>query len=192
MSASFPHRVWGRGEFRLLACLDALEVHRKDYWFIRHTGCPDQTVREPSCVEQDTQDIYVVIEDGQDKQTQLFQRVDGLAEDGQFHYETARLLWGWFSGFSLQREQLSAALGHIQALQARDQTHADDPEGAVNVCDVIDEIFTCLYRCYYRTKCRQKILSLATYKAAAVATPMTAAAVKQLIKARVTAALANH
>ncbi|GJY34111.1 hypothetical protein Tco_0418580 [Tanacetum coccineum] len=26
--------------------------------------------------------------------------------------------------------QLSAALGHIQALQARDQTHADDPEGA--------------------------------------------------------------
>ncbi|GKB62881.1 hypothetical protein Tco_0919067, partial [Tanacetum coccineum] len=42
--------------------------------------------------EQETQDIYVVIEDGQDRQTQLFQRVDGLVEDGQFHYETARLL----------------------------------------------------------------------------------------------------
>ncbi|GKE05556.1 hypothetical protein Tco_1397574 [Tanacetum coccineum] len=42
--------------------------------------------------EQDTQDIYDVIEDGQDKQTQLFQRVDGLVEDGQFHYETTRLL----------------------------------------------------------------------------------------------------
>ncbi|GKF40995.1 hypothetical protein Tco_0124337, partial [Tanacetum coccineum] len=28
--------------------------------------------------EQDTQDIYAVIEDGQDRQTQLFQRVDGL------------------------------------------------------------------------------------------------------------------
>ncbi|GJW60943.1 hypothetical protein Tco_0110278 [Tanacetum coccineum] len=53
--------------------------------------------------EQDTQDIYDVIEDGQDRQTQLSQRVDG---------------------------QLSAALGQIQALQARDQTHVDDPEGA--------------------------------------------------------------
>ncbi|GKG60434.1 hypothetical protein Tco_0612035, partial [Tanacetum coccineum] len=32
---------------------------------------------------------------------------------------------------SLQR-QLSAALGQIQAHQARDQTHADDHEGACN------------------------------------------------------------
>ncbi|GKF78182.1 hypothetical protein Tco_0230652, partial [Tanacetum coccineum] len=39
--------------------------------------------------EQDTQDIYAVIEDGQDRQTQLFQKVDGLVEDEQFHYETA-------------------------------------------------------------------------------------------------------
>ncbi|GKB40268.1 hypothetical protein Tco_0885210 [Tanacetum coccineum] len=42
--------------------------------------------------ERDTQDIYVVIKDGQNRQTQLFQRVDGLVEDGHFHYETARLL----------------------------------------------------------------------------------------------------
>ncbi|GKE21352.1 hypothetical protein Tco_1432864 [Tanacetum coccineum] len=42
--------------------------------------------------EQDTQDIYAVIEDGQDRQTQLSQRVDVLTEDRQFHYETARLL----------------------------------------------------------------------------------------------------
>ncbi|GKE68996.1 hypothetical protein Tco_1527068, partial [Tanacetum coccineum] len=42
--------------------------------------------------EQVTQDIYVVIEDGQDRQTQLFQRVDGLVEDRQFHYESAQLL----------------------------------------------------------------------------------------------------
>ncbi|GJT11128.1 hypothetical protein Tco_0858170 [Tanacetum coccineum] len=42
--------------------------------------------------EHDTQDIYVVIEDTHDMQTQLFQRVDGLVEDRQFHYETARLL----------------------------------------------------------------------------------------------------
>ncbi|GJW38659.1 hypothetical protein Tco_0064504 [Tanacetum coccineum] len=42
--------------------------------------------------EQDTHDIYDVIEDTQDRQTQLFQRVDRLVEDRQFHYETARLL----------------------------------------------------------------------------------------------------
>ncbi|GKC25810.1 hypothetical protein Tco_1027960 [Tanacetum coccineum] len=42
--------------------------------------------------EQDTHDVYAVIEDTQDRQTQLFQRVDGLVEDRQFHYETARLL----------------------------------------------------------------------------------------------------
>ncbi|GJU33102.1 hypothetical protein Tco_1176691 [Tanacetum coccineum] len=126
--------------------------------------------------EQDTQDNYYVIEDTQDRQTHLFQRVDGLVEDRQFHYETARLLdqeahvsreaWAHSVGLSsvvhykLQayrthtqmqdyriasqeslmttliaqvsslQGQLSAALGQIQALQARDQTHADDPEGA--------------------------------------------------------------
>ncbi|GKF19288.1 hypothetical protein Tco_0067926 [Tanacetum coccineum] len=42
--------------------------------------------------EQDTQDVYAVIEDTQDRQTQLFQSVDGLFEDRHFHYETARLL----------------------------------------------------------------------------------------------------
>ncbi|GJS40842.1 hypothetical protein Tco_0565885 [Tanacetum coccineum] len=42
--------------------------------------------------EQDTQDVYKVIEDTRDRQTQLFQRVDGLVEDRQFNYETARLL----------------------------------------------------------------------------------------------------
>ncbi|GKA39859.1 hypothetical protein Tco_0732452 [Tanacetum coccineum] len=126
--------------------------------------------------EQDTHDIYAVIEDTQDRQTQLFQRVDGLVEDRQFHQETALLLdqealasreaWAHSVGLSsavhyeLQayrthtqmqdyriasqeslmttliaqvsslQGQLSAALGQIQALQARDQTHADDPEGA--------------------------------------------------------------
>ncbi|GKC62460.1 hypothetical protein Tco_1095058, partial [Tanacetum coccineum] len=126
--------------------------------------------------EQDTQDIYDVIEDTQDRQTQLFQRVDGLVEDRQFHYETARLLdqealvsreaWAHSVGLSsavhyeLQayrthtqmqdyriasqeslvttliaqvsslQGQLSAALGQIQALQTRDQTHANDREGA--------------------------------------------------------------
>ncbi|GKD90460.1 hypothetical protein Tco_1365967 [Tanacetum coccineum] len=126
--------------------------------------------------EQDTQDIYAMIEDTQDRQTQLFQRVDGLVEDRQFHYETTTLVLHvsilFHSCFVLSTQniipnnyelqayrthtqmqdyriasheslittliahvsslqgQLSAALGHIQALQARDQTHVDDPEGA--------------------------------------------------------------
>ncbi|GKF81883.1 hypothetical protein Tco_0240485, partial [Tanacetum coccineum] len=126
--------------------------------------------------EQDTHDVYAVIEDTRDKQTQLFKRVDGLVEDRQFHYETARLLdrealvsreaWAHSIGLSstihyeLQayrthtqmqdyhiatqeslmttliaqvsslHGQLLAALRQIQALYARDQTHADDLEGA--------------------------------------------------------------
>ncbi|GJU48895.1 hypothetical protein Tco_1218450, partial [Tanacetum coccineum] len=42
--------------------------------------------------EQDTQDIYAVIEDAQDKQTRIFQNVETLIDDRQYHYETARLL----------------------------------------------------------------------------------------------------
>ncbi|GKG10300.1 hypothetical protein Tco_0339046, partial [Tanacetum coccineum] len=42
--------------------------------------------------EQDTQDVYAVIEDVQDRQTQIFQNVEALIDDRQYHYETARLL----------------------------------------------------------------------------------------------------
>ncbi|GJV20682.1 hypothetical protein Tco_1369702 [Tanacetum coccineum] len=42
--------------------------------------------------EQDTQDIYAVIEDTQDRQTQIYQSVGTLVDDSQYHYETARLL----------------------------------------------------------------------------------------------------
>ncbi|GJV92013.1 hypothetical protein Tco_1539826 [Tanacetum coccineum] len=76
--------------------------------------------------------------------TELAARVDRLVEDRQFHYDTARLLdqeahvsreaWAYSVGLSSAvsslQGYLSAALGQIQALQARDQTHEDDPEGA--------------------------------------------------------------
>ncbi|GKD63395.1 putative reverse transcriptase domain-containing protein [Tanacetum coccineum] len=42
--------------------------------------------------EQDTQDIYAVIEDVQDRQTRIFQSVEVLIDDRQYHYETVRLL----------------------------------------------------------------------------------------------------
>ncbi|GJW87815.1 hypothetical protein Tco_0163155 [Tanacetum coccineum] len=42
--------------------------------------------------EQDTQDIYAMIEDTQDRQTHIYQSVGTLVDDSQYHYETARLL----------------------------------------------------------------------------------------------------
>ncbi|GJZ81060.1 hypothetical protein Tco_0646054 [Tanacetum coccineum] len=101
--------------------------------------------------EHDTQDIYAVIEDGQDRQTQLSQRVDILIEDVRLssavHYELQAyrthtqmqdyriasqesLTATFIAHVSLLQGQLLAALGQIHALQARDQTHADDPKGA--------------------------------------------------------------
>nr|GEW14428.1 reverse transcriptase domain-containing protein [Tanacetum cinerariifolium] len=42
--------------------------------------------------EQDTQDIYGVMEDTQGRQTEIFQRVEALVDDSQYHYETSRLV----------------------------------------------------------------------------------------------------
>ncbi|GJT85934.1 putative reverse transcriptase domain-containing protein [Tanacetum coccineum] len=180
--------------------------------------------------EQDTQDIYAVIEDGQDKHTQLFQRVDGLVEDGQFHYDIARLLdreayvsrEAWAHSVRLSsvvyyelqayrthaqmqdyriasqeslmttliahvsslQGQLSAALGQIQALQAREQTYADDPRALVVLPSHV------MYSLCDNNMSPRR--SSATARAAAAATHMTAAAVEQLIKEKVSAALANH
>ncbi|GKD38238.1 hypothetical protein Tco_1258445, partial [Tanacetum coccineum] len=60
--------------------------HRADY------GVNARVTKLAAVQEQDTYDIYAVIEDAQDRKTQLFQRVDRLVEYRQFHYETARLL----------------------------------------------------------------------------------------------------
>nr|GEZ03861.1 hypothetical protein [Tanacetum cinerariifolium] len=68
--------------------------------------------------EQNTQDIYGVMEDAQGRQTEMFQRVETLVDDSRYHYETGRL------GHPV------TALGEIQALQAREQACAGAPEGA--------------------------------------------------------------
>ncbi|GJR70146.1 hypothetical protein Tco_0016211 [Tanacetum coccineum] len=73
--------------------------------------------------EQDTQDIYVMIEDTQDRQTQIHQTVEALVDDRQYHCETARLLDQEALG------HLATALGEIRALQAREQARVDVPEG---------------------------------------------------------------
>ncbi|GKC23362.1 hypothetical protein Tco_1025512, partial [Tanacetum coccineum] len=121
-----------------------------------------------------------------------------LVEDGQFHYETARLLdreayvsreaWahsvGLSSAVSSLQGQLSAALGQIQALQARDQTHADDHEGdastVVGFCDPSHNNMP-----PRRSSTTARVVAAAARAAAAAATPMTAAAIEQLSEARV-------
>nr|GEZ62079.1 reverse transcriptase domain-containing protein [Tanacetum cinerariifolium] len=42
--------------------------------------------------EQDTQDIYGVMEDTQGMQTEIFQRVEALVDDSHYYYETGRLV----------------------------------------------------------------------------------------------------
>nr|GFA76616.1 hypothetical protein [Tanacetum cinerariifolium] len=42
--------------------------------------------------EQDTQDIYGVMEDTQGRQTEIFQIVEALVDDSQYHYETDQLV----------------------------------------------------------------------------------------------------
>ncbi|GJR55309.1 reverse transcriptase domain-containing protein [Tanacetum coccineum] len=150
--------------------------------------------------EQDTQDIYVVIEDGQDRQTQLFQRVDGLVEDRQFHYETARLLdqealvsreaWAHSVGLS------SAVHYELQAYRTHTQMQDYRIASQESLMTTLITHVSIVYRAVNNIPPRRSSATAraATARAAvaAAATPMTAAAVEQLIEARVSAALANH
>ncbi|GJU78620.1 hypothetical protein Tco_1275690 [Tanacetum coccineum] len=77
--------------------------------------------------EQDTQDIYGVIEDTQGRQTQIYQRVETLVDDSQYHYETARLLdqealvsreaWGRSMEVADCRSQTVTSGGQVNTLQ---------------------------------------------------------------------------
>nr|GEV17797.1 reverse transcriptase domain-containing protein [Tanacetum cinerariifolium] len=86
------------------------------------------------------------------RQTEIFQRVEALVDDSQYHYETGQLVdqeaivsreaWAHSIGlssaihFELQGYMthtwghLATALGEIRALQAREQARAGAPEGA--------------------------------------------------------------
>ncbi|GJX00698.1 hypothetical protein Tco_0184611 [Tanacetum coccineum] len=137
-------------------------------------------------LEQDTQDIYAVIEDTQDRQTQLFQRVDGLVEDRQFHYETARLLdrealvsreaWAHFVGLSSAvHYELQAYMTHTQM-----QDHRIASQESLMMTLIAQKQYA-----PRRTSVLRQGPVLARVLLAA------AAAVEQLIEARVSAALAN-
>ncbi|GKB86307.1 hypothetical protein Tco_0958579 [Tanacetum coccineum] len=88
-----PRPIGGhRADYGFIGTIDAEIRHQRAKevgYGIRNVWVdPTKAVEE----EQDIQDIYAVIDDTQDRQTQLFQRVNRLVEDRQFHYETARLL----------------------------------------------------------------------------------------------------
>ncbi|GJU37581.1 hypothetical protein Tco_1185935 [Tanacetum coccineum] len=73
--------------------------HRIDYRFIgtldaetRRQRAEEVGYRIRDTWEQDTQDIYAMIEDAQDRQTWIFQSVETLIDDRQYHYELAMRL----------------------------------------------------------------------------------------------------
>ncbi|GKF69002.1 hypothetical protein Tco_0198681, partial [Tanacetum coccineum] len=92
--------------------------------------------------------------------------------------------------------QLSVALGQIQALQARDQAHVDDFEGAASTA--VGLVFSFLVSDNHnnmpprRPSATARAAARAAIIVAATTTPMTVAAVEQLIEARVSTELANH
>ncbi|GJY69664.1 putative reverse transcriptase domain-containing protein [Tanacetum coccineum] len=82
---------------------------------------------------------------------------------------------------------LATALGEIRALQARDQARADAPEGTASTA--VGLVFSFLVSDNHNNMPPRRSSAAASTAAAA---PMTAAAVEQLIEARVSTELANH
>ncbi|GKA43809.1 transposon ty3-G gag-pol polyprotein [Tanacetum coccineum] len=151
-----------------------------DYGFI---GIMDAEIRRQRAEEeQDTQDIYAVIEDTLDRQNQLFQRVVDWSSGIEFsagHYELQAYRYHTRAGFT---GQLLAALGQIQALQDRDQTHVNDPKGAASTANNMPPRRTFAATARAAAAARVDVV-------AATAAPMTVAIVEQLIEAIVYAAL---
>ncbi|GJS05222.1 hypothetical protein Tco_0321730 [Tanacetum coccineum] len=156
----------------------------------RHYGCRDQILESRGGAGEPYR-ICMLNDKGitQDRQTQLLSRgVDRLVIRGLIYWPridsfTMRLTRTQMQDYRIASQesltttliahvsslhgQLSAILGQIQALQARDQTHADDREGAASTAIGLNNMPP------KRTS--------AARAAAAAAAPMTAVAVEQLI-----------
>nr|GFD12469.1 hypothetical protein [Tanacetum cinerariifolium] len=106
--------------------------------------CPGYEAREISVAA-----AARLIEGRRGRQTEIFQRVEALVDDSQYHYETGRL--GYMTHTWVQDQRIDAqdtliatlniqlsslqghlatTLGEIRALQAREQARAGAPEGA--------------------------------------------------------------
>nr|GFC63284.1 hypothetical protein [Tanacetum cinerariifolium] len=87
--------------------------------------------------EQDTQDIYRLIEDTQGRQTEIFQRVDTLVDDSQYHYETSRLV---DQEAIVSREDWAHSIGLSSAVHFELQgyiTHTWVQDQRINVQDTL-------------------------------------------------------
>ncbi|GJQ98233.1 putative reverse transcriptase domain-containing protein [Tanacetum coccineum] len=152
--------------------------HGIDYGFI---GTLDAETRR-----QRAEEVSYGIRDTWDRQTQIFQNVEALIDDRDTGPTFGRRITG----------HLAMALGEIRALQARDQARADAPEDTASTA--VGLVFSFLVSDNHnnmpprRSSATARAAAATKRVAAAAATPMIAAAVEQLIEARVFAALANH
>ncbi|GJW41510.1 hypothetical protein Tco_0067355 [Tanacetum coccineum] len=129
-----------------------------------------------SVQEQDTWDIYDVIEDTQDRQTLLFQRVDGLVKDRHFHYETAQLL---DQEALVSREAWAHSVGlssavHYKLQAYKNHTQMQDFYSVPPQIRLDSDIIQMIARNNMPPR-----RSSVTARAAATATPMTATAVTE-------------
>ncbi|GKE39480.1 hypothetical protein Tco_1462885, partial [Tanacetum coccineum] len=189
-------------------------------------GVNDRLTELAAMQEQDTQDIYAEALVSREAwahsirlSTAVYYELQAYRTHTQMQdYRIASqesLMMTLIAQVSSLHGQLSAALGQIQALQARDQTHADDHEGAV-IYDVLYYVMSIsILLCVvilvitifpqrererererdleqYAPKERKRERERPAAAAARADAPMTVAAVEQLIEARVSEGLANH
>ncbi|GJV16726.1 hypothetical protein Tco_1362049 [Tanacetum coccineum] len=73
------------------AWVDPREV-AKEVALMTFKGVNTRMTELAAAQEQDTHDIYAVIEDTHNRQTQIYQRFETLVDDSPYHYKTTRLL----------------------------------------------------------------------------------------------------
>ncbi|GKA28126.1 retrovirus-related pol polyprotein from transposon TNT 1-94 [Tanacetum coccineum] len=150
---------------------------RIDYRFI---GTLDAETRRQKVEEisYGIRDVWV------DPTEAVEERVDGLVKDGQFYYETARLL---------DQEALVSREAWAYSCWDSYQQYWDRFRRfrlEVRLMQMIARVLVVLSSCTHVPPRRSSATARAA--AAAAATPMTTAVVEQLIEARVSVALANH
>ncbi|GJV44573.1 hypothetical protein Tco_1429109 [Tanacetum coccineum] len=125
--------------------------------------------------EQDIQDVYAVIEDTQERQTQLFQSVDGLAHSvglsSAVHYE----LQAYMTHTQMQDYRIASQESLMMTLIAQNNMPPSYP--------LLMQWVYCCAACCKGCRC---------YSTDGTGYPMIAAVVEQLIEERVSAALSNH
>nr|GEV49571.1 hypothetical protein [Tanacetum cinerariifolium] len=122
------------GESSVAAAVRPMEGRRADYRFVNSVeaeaalttleGVNTRVTELAAMQEQDTQDIYGVMEDTQGRQAKIFQRVEALVDDRHYHYETGRLVeqeaifsreaWTHSMGLATLTTQLSSPQGHFK------------------------------------------------------------------------------